>query len=88
MPLSGSSCLVAVVLHGETVLTDNCYCDYVDLFNPFIVGKTNTPVNRRQGKVVLGSCGGVAFWHYPAGSYPFKTRPNSPVYGLMVSLET
>jgi|HubBroStandDraft_6_1064221.scaffolds.fasta_scaffold150789_2 hypothetical protein len=67
--------------HGETILTDTCYRGYAAVSNPFILGTKNTPVNDRQGKVVVGSnafCfsssqgGGIEFWHYPKGGNPFK----------------
>ena len=49
-----------------------------DLQAPFIVGRTNTPRNTRQGNVVLGAdyfCNpyGFDFWRYPGGGNPFRT---------------
>jgi hypothetical protein len=44
--LPGSS----LIAHGETILTDRCLSDYVDIVSPFIAGKKNTPVNRRLGR--------------------------------------
>jgi hypothetical protein len=75
--LSGST----LTSHGEVMLTDTCYRGLVDVLNPFVVGKKNTPVNKRQGSVVVGSnrlCPpsngvGIEFWHYPQGGNPFKT---------------
>jgi hypothetical protein len=49
--LSGTT----LTVHGQTTLTASCFSNYADVVNPFILGKKNTPVNRRQGKVVLGS---------------------------------
>jgi hypothetical protein len=80
--LSGTT----LTAHGETILTDTCYRGYVDVGNPFILGTKNTPLNDRQGKVVVGSnafCfmsskgGGIEFWHYPKGGNPFKTYPTT-----------
>jgi hypothetical protein len=84
-----------LTVYGQTVLTDSCFSNYTDV-NPFIVGKKNTPVNRQQSKVILGSnlwCndagsgGGIKLWHYPAGGLPFKHLPNSlgEPYGAAVS---
>lgn len=80
---------------GKTVLTDNCYSDYVDVITPFVVGKKNTPVNHEQGAVVLGvnlwcADGGsyrLDFWHYPQGGAPYKylTLTSSPA-GASVSI--
>jgi hypothetical protein len=66
-----------LVSHGETVPQDDCYGSGAYLRSPFIVGKKNMPVNHEQGKTVVGSdenygCGGIEFWHYPAGGLPFK----------------
>lgn len=64
---------------GETVLEDNCYRGLVDVPNPFVVGAKNTPVNNRQGKVVVGSnlyCETyptLEYWHYPTGGTAFKS---------------
>ena len=59
---------------GETILTDDCEGSFADVFQPYIVGKTNTPNTTSQGKRVLGgdadcvgSQGGLSLWHYPAG---------------------
>ncbi|MFZ1018254.1 MAG: hypothetical protein WAN39_10315, partial [Candidatus Cybelea sp.] len=90
--LSGTT----LTVHGQTVLTDTCFGNYTDVVNAFIVGKKNTPVNRRQSKVVLGanlwcsdggSGGGIPLWHYPAGGPPFKHLANSlgEPYGAAVS---
>ncbi|MGB6522457.1 MAG: hypothetical protein WBE83_11865 [Candidatus Cybelea sp.] len=91
--LSGTT----LTLRGYTNLTGDCFNDYADVGNPFIVGKRNTPVNRRQGKVVIGvnlwcndnGTSGVSFWHYPAGGDPFKTLEHVPAepYGSAVSLK-
>jgi hypothetical protein len=83
---------------GQTILSDNCESDYVDVVNPFVLGEKNTPVNNRQGTVVLGPnlwCvdagkGAVDYWHYPAGGLPFKRLPSPPAnpYGAAVSIGT
>jgi hypothetical protein len=84
--------------HGETVLTDTCYSDYADVVNPFIVGEKNTPLNRKEGRVVIGAnlwCNdagggfGIEFWHYPAGGNPFKKCGDTLAepYGAALSLK-
>jgi hypothetical protein len=87
--LSGST----LTSHGEAILT--CVSGSSDAVNPFVVGKKNTPVNDRQGKVVLasgcsgsGEGGGLGFWHYPKGGDPFKHNGASDTYGVAVSLGT
>jgi hypothetical protein len=50
--LRGSS--LSPVGSGVT-LTDTCYNGYTDIVSPFIVGKKNTPVSDKQGKVVVGT---------------------------------
>ena len=74
--LSGS----ALTSKGEAVLTDRCYGSDEDAVNPFVVGTKNTPVNEKQGTVVVGgnswcqaSSQHLGFWHYPKGGNPFKT---------------
>jgi hypothetical protein len=84
--LSGST----LTSHGEAILTCESGGDS-DNVNPFIVGKKNTPVNDRQGKVVIGrGCDdGIGFWHYPQGGNPFKSySDDTSVYGSAVSLGT
>jgi hypothetical protein len=82
---------------GETTLSDDCYGDYLDVVNPFIVGKKNTPVNDAQGNAVVGPnlwCeaegkgGKVDYWHYPAGALPYKdvTSSSGNPYGAAVSI--
>jgi hypothetical protein len=68
--------------HGEVVLSTSCGEN--DDVNPFILGKKNTPVNDRQGTVVVGSnpfCSGytpgIYFWHYPAGGNPYGSFSTS-----------
>ncbi len=83
---------------GETVLNDDCYSDYVDDPNPFVVGEKNTPVNHTQGKVLVGpnlwcteeGTSKVDYWHYPAGGAPFKVLPSPPPnpYSAAVSIGT
>ena len=87
--LSGST----LTSRGETILT----CpgsSYSDTANPFIVGKKNTPISDRQGKVVIGSsCDpgtgfGLCYWHYPKGGDPFRKHSTEVCggYGVAVSL--
>lgn len=61
--------------HGEAIVGDKCNDE--DDVNPFILGKRNTPINKRQGTLVVGttpSCSyaaGIYFWHYPQGGNPY-----------------
>ncbi|MGC9991973.1 MAG: hypothetical protein ABSD52_06235 [Candidatus Cybelea sp.] len=81
---------------GETSLSDDCYNDYTDVVNPFLVGKTNTLFHGKQAKAVIGAnlwCpdgghGKVDFWHYPAGGLPYKnlTASSEEPYGQAVSI--
>ncbi len=82
---------------SEVTLTDTCYNSYTDIASPFIVGKKNTPVNDRRGKVVVGTnlwcadgggIGGIEFWHYPQGGKPFKGYSQDPGTVLAVSIGT
>jgi hypothetical protein len=84
---------------GEAILTDTCYRDgYTAVLNPFVLGKKNTPLNTRQGNVVVGSnayCfdsssgGGIEFWHYPKGGNPYKMYGIAdPIIVLTVSIGT
>lgn len=74
--------------------SDKCDGDYVDLIDPFILGSTNTPVNTRQGSVLLGSNGGcdgigVEFWRYPKSRSPYKDfRSDAGTYGIAASIAT
>lgn len=89
--LSGTT----LTVKGQTILSDDCYGDYVDVVDPFIAGMKNTPVNRRQGSLLVGSnlwCtdqgyGRVGVWHYPSGKPDFvlPSSPNEP-YGEAVSI--
>ncbi|HEV3090467.1 MAG TPA: hypothetical protein VGX91_03385 [Candidatus Cybelea sp.] len=81
---------------GQTKLTDNCDNSAVDIVNPFIVGKRNTPVNRVEGDTVVAAdlwCTNEGYpqfyyWRYPAGGLPFKTLNGSfgAPYGQAVSI--
>ncbi len=80
---------------SETTLSDDCYNNYVDIVNPFLVGKTNTLFKGKQAKAVIGAnlwCpdggqGEVGFWHYPAGGLPYKSLGGSAEpYGQAVSI--
>jgi hypothetical protein len=82
--LSGST----LTLEGTTLLEGTCGGDVVQ---PFVLGQKNTPVNKKQGKLLIGvsrNCiDTIPFWHYPAGGDPFKTitGPALP-YGQSVSI--
>lgn len=79
-----------------TVLTDNCYNDYVDVIGPFILGEKNTPVNHTRGYSIVGpnlwcadaNTAKVDFWKYPKGGLPARALPNPPgaPYGAAVSI--
>jgi hypothetical protein len=77
--------------NGEVLLKE-CFGTSTDNPGVFILGEKNTPLNKKQAKVVVGpgpSCsgGGVRLWHYPGGT-PFKHFKVSEgtVYGVSVSL--
>ncbi|HEY2474445.1 MAG TPA: hypothetical protein VGI19_06545 [Candidatus Cybelea sp.] len=88
--LSGST-LTAV---GATTIGCNTENESVDVSAPFVVGKKNTPVNHRQGKIVVGAgevfCESqgplIGLWQYPAGGNPYKIFDLGYAYGLSVSL--
>jgi hypothetical protein len=71
--LSGST----LTSHGQVLLADTCQGNYTHVVQPFIVGHKNTPVNDRQGGVVVGGneiCNAdLRLWHYPAGNTPSKS---------------
>jgi hypothetical protein len=81
---------------GDTVLSDTCSSNYVDVVNPFIVGLKNTPANTHQGKIVLGSnlwcydagMGQTECWNYPSGGSPATTMTPPPAepYGAAISI--
>jgi hypothetical protein len=77
---------------GSTSLLDACNGSQVDVVQPFIAGRKNTPVNTQQGEVVIGgnlSCQNrVDAWKYPAGGQPIAVANPAPtyVYGQAVSL--
>ncbi len=69
---------------SEVTFSASCFGDFVDDPNPFVLGKKNTPIDTKQGKVMVGPnlwCadggrgGGVNVWHYPAGGTPLKNFP-------------
>jgi hypothetical protein len=80
---------------SDTVLSATCYDDYTDVVQPFIVGPKNTPMNKKQGKSVVGSnlwcidggSGEVECWNYPAGGNTPWSLGSPPVepYGQVVS---
>ncbi|MFZ0032772.1 MAG: hypothetical protein WAK84_12965 [Candidatus Cybelea sp.] len=77
---------------GSTPLKDNCNGSQVDVVQPFIAGRKNTPVNTRQGEVVIAgnlSCENrVDAWKYPAGGQPIAVASPVPAfaYGQAVSV--
>lgn len=81
-------------LVGQTILRDTCHGTDVDVIQPFIVGNANTPVNGKQGTIVVGgnlSCKSrFDYWAYPSGGNPVKTLKAAPLepYGASVSLST
>ena len=85
-----------LLFRSQTLLSDNCYKDYVDVVSPFIVGKTNTLFYGKQGNALVGLnlwCpdGGkseVDYWHYPAGGLPYMnlSGASSEPYGVAVSI--
>jgi hypothetical protein len=65
---------------STTTLTDTCNGTSADIAQPFVVGQKNTPVNKTQGKTVIGgnldckaSSNNFDRWHYPSGGSPHKT---------------
>jgi hypothetical protein len=86
---------ITLVSHGETLLSDKCSGGHSDITGPFIVGAKNTPINDRQGKVVVATdsvCQAkgsylIEFWHYPKGGNPFKSyKETIPIGGVAVSI--
>lgn len=78
-------------------LDDTCFSNYSDVLEPFVVGKENTPVDRSEGKVVVGvnqwcfdgsSGPSVEFWHYPAGGDSFRRISSAGSEGVAVSIGT
>jgi len=90
MKETGSRSLTVV---GSTSLQDNCNGSQVDVVQPFIAGKKNTPINKKQAEVVIGgnlSCENqLDVWAYPAGGEPAATVNPAPayVYGQAVSFK-
>jgi hypothetical protein len=89
MSAKGSGNLTVV---GSTPLEDNCNGSQVDVVQPFIAGRKNTPVNKKQGEVVIAgnlSCENrVDAWKYPAGGKPIAVASPVPsyAYGQAVSV--
>ncbi len=85
-----------LAFRSQTLLSDNCYKDYVEVQNPFVVGKTNSLFYGKQGNVLVGInlwCpdGGkseVDYWHYPAGGSPYEklSGASAEPYGAAVSI--
>lgn len=78
----------ALTLVGKTVLKRACQGTASNVVQPFIVGATNSRINKKEGRVVIGADQGcVNFWHYPTGgaSYNRFTR-HAQLYGISVSL--
>lgn len=88
--LSGST----LTYVGDTTIGCTGSDESVYVTMPFVVGKKNTPVNEKQGNIILG--GGevycpsdgplIGLWHYPAGGDPYKVLNVGYAYGLSVSL--
>lgn len=76
---------------GSTTLSDDCSGTYLDFVQPFVVGKKNTPVNRKQGTTVIAGNSNCAkrldIWAYPAGGAPTKTLNPLGASGESVSLK-
>jgi hypothetical protein len=72
-----------LTLVGTVQLNDDCGSDEF-IAQPFILGRSNTPRNRKQGYSVVGSnadCKSkVDFWSYPAGGdlVPLIMAPKEP----------
>jgi hypothetical protein len=81
-----------LIVAGSTSLEDNCNGSQVDVVQPFIAGRKNTPVNKTQGQVLIGgnlSCENrVDAWQYPAGGQPIAVASPVPsyAYGQAVSV--
>jgi hypothetical protein len=86
----------ALTVVGVTVLTDNCDGNNAEVWQPFIVGKRNTPANRTQGDGLVGfdtDCQQEqrsSLWPYPAGGPPIRRRDHQPAEpeGNAVSIAT
>ena len=91
-PTAGSAPILKII--GTTILTDDCFHGQDDsaIWQPFIVGKKNTPENNEQGTVVIGGnlvCSArFDFWSYPAGGNPDFSLESSPPHpeGQSVSI--
>jgi hypothetical protein len=68
---------------GSTSLQDSCNGSQVDVVQPFIAGKKNTPSNRKQAGLVIGgnlSCENeLDVWAYPDGGQPLGIAKEAPV---------
>lgn len=78
----------------NATILDNTCGPYNIVFQPFIIGKQNTPKNAEQGSVVVGpnaECeNDFLYWAYPTGGSPTKTlfgSPRAPA-GQSVSIAT
>jgi hypothetical protein len=80
-----------LTLMGSTKLADPC--GNSEVIQPFIVGRRNTPNNRRQGNAVTGSnnscLANVDLWAYPAGGTPRHVinAPDNVTHGSAVSIK-
>ena len=76
----------SLTVAGSTSLKDDCNGTQVDVVQPFIAGRKNTPVNTKQGDLVIGgnlSCSNrVDAWRYPAGGQPIAMASPVPSYAL------
>jgi hypothetical protein len=86
--LSGSSLNII----GGVGFSDTCNGGYVDVAQPFLVGRHNTPVNKTAATVVVGGnlwCSNeVDFWTFLQGGNPHSTLGGAPEmpYGQSVSI--
>jgi hypothetical protein len=78
---------------GKTVLRDSaCESDSAGFYEPFIVGRKNTPENKQQGHILIAGNGACTyrfdFWKYPGGGNPYKELAAAPElsYGQSVSI--
>jgi streptogramin lyase len=86
--LSGSSLSII----GSVAFSDTCNEDYLDVAQPFLVGRDNTPVNKTAATVVVGGnlwCSNVVdFWTFLQGGNPHSALSGAPQvpYGQSVSI--
>ena len=76
---------------GQTTLTDTSCSNRNAMLLPFIVGASNTPINKQQGTAVVGingACSSLELWGYPGGGDPSKKlkQVEGHSYGEAVSI--